>query len=55
MFGYFATDIHMGSRALIHQAFSRTVFVFFNRFCEFECNTTSDWLNHYGLANKKLC
>ena len=33
----------------IHQAFSRTVFVFFYRFCEFECNTTSDWLNHVML------
>ena len=32
------------TRASIHQAFSRTFFVFF--FCEFECCTTSDWLNH---------
>ena len=27
------------------------------RFCKFECNTTSDWLNRkpYGLANQKSC
>ena len=29
----------------IHQLFSRTFFVFFSKICNFECNTTSDWLN----------
>ena len=32
-------------RAKIHQAFSRSCLVFYSRFCKFECNTTSDWLN----------
>ena len=30
----------------IHQVFSRTFLAFVARSCEFECNITSDWLNH---------
>ena len=33
------------TRVPIHQAFSTTSLVFSPRFCKFECNTTSDWLN----------
>ena len=38
------------------QQFSRTFIVFFSkRFCKYECNTTSDWLNcKNALANQKL-
>ena len=31
----------------IHQPFSKMFFVFFSKTCEFECNTSSDWLNRY--------
>ena len=30
----------------IHQPISQTFVVFFSKICKFECNTTSDWLNH---------
>ena len=47
---------------VIHQLFFKTFFVLFSRLLyigAFECNTTSDWLNHmakpYGFANHKLC
>ena len=33
------------TRVRIHQLFSRTFFVFFSKICNFECKTTSDWLN----------
>ena len=42
-------QFHKYFRACIHQAFSRTFFIFFSRFCEFECNKTSDWLKLYGF------
>ena len=42
--------------SVIHQPFSRTfVLSFLQDSAVFECNTTSDWLNHYGLANQKVC
>ena len=30
----------------LHHPFSRTFFVFFSKIFKFECNITSDWLNH---------
>ena len=38
----------------IRQAFSRTFSVFFSRFCEFECNTTFDWLNRMLHSNAAI-
>ena len=41
IFIHFSSD----SWVRIHQLFSRTFFVFFSKICNFECNTTTDWLN----------
>ena len=40
----------------LHQPFSRTLFAFFFplRFCKFECNPTSDWLNRMVISQSEV-
>ena len=42
---FLAKELLLVTESCFHQAFSKTLFVYFSIFWEFECNTNSDWLN----------
>ena len=45
---------HVNTWVRFHQPLSRTVFVFFPKIWEFECNITPDWLNRIWFIQSEV-